>query len=103
MAAVSALYMKLYVVGVGSIYHRYMCIVLYIYIYIYISASLVKWYARLLCLIGGWGDVNIPWVYVHCAIDICQVLCSVMQGIYAWVGGSICHRSMLHHYNSPAN
>ena len=44
---------------------------------------------------------NLPWVYVHCAIYetylvswFCRDLCSF--------GGSICHRSMLHHYTSPA-
>ena len=49
----------------GSICHRYMCIVLYIY-----ETYLVYWFSTDLCLIGG-GDVmgvNLPWVYLYCAI-----------------------------------
>ena len=30
---------------------------------------LVHWFFRDLCLIGGGGGVNLPLVYVHCAIS----------------------------------
>ena len=33
-----------------------------------------------------------------CSQQICQVWCSSIPGISAQVRGSICHRSMLHHY-----
>ena len=45
----------------GSIWNGYMCIVLYL-------PSLVQQYSRHLCSIGGGGGVNLPLVYVHCAI-----------------------------------
>ena len=51
--------------GVGSICHRCMCIVLYIY-----ETYVVEWFSRDLCLIRGGDGVNLPWVYVHCAIYI---------------------------------
>ena len=47
----------------------------------------------------GWGQSAIG----ICALcHICQVWCNSVQGIYAQLtGGSIHHRSMLHHYISP--
>ena len=44
-----------------------------------------------------WRGVNLPYVYVHCSIyidlllDVCQVWCSSIQGIYAQLKGAICH------------
>ena len=82
--------------GVGSICHGYICIVLYmkcmwcngfpdtyarleegvgqsamVYVHcaIYICETyLVSWFSKDLCLIGGGGGINLPWIYVHCTI-----------------------------------
>ena len=47
----------------GPICNGYICIVLYIYV-----TYLVYWFSRDLFPIGG-GGVNLPWVYVQCAIS----------------------------------
>ena len=105
-----------------------MCIVLYIYIchymcqvwcsgihgiyaqlegvnllWVYVHCAmyetyLVQWFPRDICLIGGVGQSAMG----ICALCyICHVWCNGMQGIYPWLtGGSIHHRSMLHHYTS---
>ena len=49
--------------GVGSSCHGYMCIVLYIY-----ETYLALWISKDLCSIAGGDGINLPWVYMHCAI-----------------------------------
>ena len=49
----------------GSICNGYMCICA---IYIY-ETYLVSWFSRDLCSIAGGRGVNLPWVYVYCAIS----------------------------------
>ena len=55
--------------GIGSIWHGYMCIVLYMkLIWCNGFPEIYAW------LEEGWG-VNLPWVYVHCAIyEVCGVM-----------------------------
>ena len=67
----------------GSIGHRYTCIVLYMKVIwcngfkrfmlnwrrgwnsgIY-ETYLVYWFSRYLCLIGGEGGLNLPFIYMH--------------------------------------
>ena len=38
------------------------CALCYIYVCVCVWCNSV-------CLIGGWGGVNLQWVYVHCAIS----------------------------------
>ena len=51
----------------GSICLRYMCIVLYIYIYRSAMRCAKFGVEVLQTSMLNWG-VNLPWVYVHCAI-----------------------------------
>ena len=50
--------------GMGSICHGYICIVLYM------KCIWCNGFPDIYCLNGGGGGVNLPWVYVHCAIYI---------------------------------
>ena len=78
----------------GSICHGYMCIVLYIYIKLIWCNGFPKIYAH---LVEG-GGVNLPWVYVHCAIYILNlfgvmVFQRSLLNWRRWVG-STCHGYM---------
>ena len=48
--------------GVGSICHGYMCIVLYM------KLMWCNGFPKIYAQLEEGGGVNLPWVYVHCAI-----------------------------------
>ena len=52
--------------GVGSICHGYMCIVLYM------KLICCNGFPDIYAWLGEGDEVHLPWVYVHCAIHICQ-------------------------------
>ena len=68
--------------GVGSICHGYMCIV----VYMNLCGVMVFQTSMLDYRMGG---VNLPWVYVHCAIYII-IWCNGFPDIYAQLEHDYC-------------